>query len=161
MKTFLSQSKRKTLAFMLLSLMMIGVSYAQRTSLSSGNWSAAGTWVNVSTNRTGTVTSSTASTTVTGSGSALFLTELSVGSIITTQGGIAIGTVASIASNTSLTLTANASNTVSGQTYRTTGGPPSPNDAVTIDSNHNVTVNGVFACASLNIGNGGNKIHRG
>ncbi|KAF2339128.1 GEVED domain-containing protein [Flavobacterium tistrianum] len=119
-----------------------------RTSNATGNWSAAGTWVNASINRTGTITSSTTSNTVTGV-STLFLTQLSIGSVITTQGGAAIGTVASIASNTSLTLTANASSNNTTQTYRTTGGPPSPVDNVSIVSNHNVTVNGTFTCASL------------
>ncbi len=129
---------------------------AQRTTSSTGNWSATGTWTAANTNRTGTVTSATNSTTVTGSGTS-FTTELSVGSMIGTQGATAIGTVASITSNTSLTLTGNASNAVSAQSYRTTGGVPSPNDAVTITSTHNVTVNGTFTCASLNIGDGGNS----
>ncbi|WP_286971247.1 T9SS sorting signal type C domain-containing protein [Flavobacterium sp. UBA4854] len=121
-----------------------------RTSNAPGSWSAAGTWVNANINRTGTIASSTASNTVTGT-STLFLTQLSVGSVITTQGGTAIGTVASIASNTSLTLLANASSTNTGQTYRTTGGPPSPVDNVYIVSNHNVAVDGIFTCASLSM----------
>lgn len=119
-----------------------------RISNTSGNWSAAGTWINTPINRTGTISSSTGSNTVTGT-STLFLTQLSIGSVITTQGGTAIGTVASITSNTSLTLTANASSNNTTQTYRTTGGPPSPVDNVSIVSNHNVTVNGTFTCASL------------
>jgi hypothetical protein len=55
---------------------------------------------------TGTITASTSSTTVTGSGTA-FTTELAVGASIYTSADVLIGSVASIASNTSLTLTAN------------------------------------------------------
>ncbi|MTD72523.1 S-layer family protein, partial [Flavobacterium sp. LC2016-13] len=121
------------------------------TSNNTGNWSDAPTWSAVNINRTGTVTSSNASTTVTGNGT-LFLTELTVGSVITRQNGTAIGTVASIASNTSLTLTANATNNVGNQTYRTISGPPSPVDSVIIGNNHTVTVNGTYSCAAINIG---------
>ena len=55
---------------------------------------------------TGTITASTSSTTVTGSGTA-FTTELAVGSALYDSQDVLIGSVASIASNTSLTLTAN------------------------------------------------------
>ena len=55
---------------------------------------------------TGTITASTSSTTVTGSGTA-FTTELAVGSALYNSQDVLIGSVASIASNTSLTLTAN------------------------------------------------------
>ena len=57
---------------------------------------------------TGTITSTTSSTTVTGVSTA-FDTELSVGSILQDGTGTTIGTVASIASATSLTLVSNAS----------------------------------------------------
>jgi hypothetical protein len=56
---------------------------------------------------TGTITASTSSTTVTGSGTA-FTTELAVGASIYNSADVLIGSVASIANNTSLTLTANA-----------------------------------------------------
>jgi len=56
---------------------------------------------------TGTITASTSSTTVTGSGTA-FTTQLAAGSSIYNSADVLIGSVASIASNTSLTLTANA-----------------------------------------------------
>lgn len=135
-------------------IICVNTTFAQRTSSNTGNWSAAGTWTPAIINRSGTVTSLTTSTTVTGTGT-LFLTELSIGSVITTQGGIAIGTVAAIASNTSLTLAANAINNVT-QIYRTTSGPPSPNDTVTIAANHTVTLNGAFSCASLSIGTNNN-----
>ncbi|MCA6498978.1 MAG: T9SS type A sorting domain-containing protein, partial [Chitinophagaceae bacterium] len=67
--------------------------------------------------RTGTITASTASTTVTGTGTS-FTTEISVGMVITNSGGTTIGTVAAISSNTSLTLVANASVGVSNGPYR-------------------------------------------
>ncbi|WP_264565882.1 T9SS sorting signal type C domain-containing protein [Flavobacterium sp. N3904] len=143
-------ARLKTFVFSLVLLFFINVAFAQRTSTAPGNWSAASTWANANITRTGTVTSLSSSTTVNGTGT-LFLTELSVGSVIRTLGNTAIGTVASIASNTSLTLTANASNSVTAQTYRTTSGPPSPVDNVTIVSNHIVAVNGIYTCASLAI----------
>jgi len=55
---------------------------------------------------TGTITASTSSTTVTGSGTA-FTTQLAVGASLYNSADVLIGSVASIASNTSLTLTAN------------------------------------------------------
>ncbi|MBF4508826.1 hypothetical protein IRZ83_19320, partial [Flavobacterium sp. JLP] len=128
------------------------------TSNNNGNWSDPLTWVvgnNI--NRTGTVTSSTTSNVVSGTGT-LFLTELTVGSVITRQSGTTIGTVASITSNTSLTLTANASNALTAVTYRTVSGPPSPVDNVIIQTNHAVTVNGTFTCASLSIGTSNNNM---
>jgi hypothetical protein len=55
---------------------------------------------------TGTITSSTSSTTVTGVGTA-FTTQLAVGSNLYNSSDVLIGKVASIASNTSLTLSSN------------------------------------------------------
>jgi hypothetical protein len=66
---------------------------------------------------TGTITASTATTTVTGVGTA-FNTELVVGRVILTTANVVLGTVASIASSTSLTLTTNSSTNVTGVTYR-------------------------------------------
>ncbi|MCD9577544.1 hypothetical protein, partial [Flavobacterium soyae] len=120
------------------------------TSANSGNWNTSATWAAGNINRSGTVSSTTTSTTVTGTGT-LFLTELTIGSVITRQNGTAIGIVSSITSNTSLTLTANASNNVANQTYRTISGPPSPVDSAVIISSHNVIVNGIYTCASLAI----------
>jgi len=67
-------------------------------------------------NGIGTITSSTGSATVTGTGSS-FLQQMAPNAIIYDTGYDIIGTVSSIASNTSLTLTANASKTVSGSAY--------------------------------------------
>ena len=68
---------------------------------------------------TGTITTTTSSTSVTGSGTS-FTTQLAVGSVIY-SGTTYVGTVASIASNTSLTLTTNATTAITGGTVTTTG----------------------------------------
>ena len=67
-------------------------------------------------NGIGTITSSTGSATVTGTGSS-FLQQFGPSSIIYDIGYDIIGTVSDVASDTSLTLTANASKTVTGSAY--------------------------------------------
>lgn len=67
--------------------------------------------------RTGTVTATTASTTVTGVGT-LFTTELLPGSVLKDASGNVIGVVAAIATPTSLTLTAVGRIAVAAGTYR-------------------------------------------
>ncbi len=62
---------------------------------------------------TGTASTSSGSTTVTGTGT-LFTTEVQVGNAIAKPNGEPLGTVASIGSNTSLTLTSNALSTYNG-----------------------------------------------
>jgi len=119
----------------------------------NGNFSAAATWTNVNINRTGTVSKLANSATVTGSGTA-FQTELTVGSVITTQGGTAIGTVLSIQSQTSLTLTTSPVTAITNQTYRTTDGPPAPEDAMTVNNNIAVTVDRSATVASVSIAAG-------
>ena len=119
---------------------------ANVASAATGNWSASA-WPN--TGRTGTITTSTGSVTVTGTGT-LFLTELSVGNIIKNTSNVVIGTIAAINSNTSLTLTGNAASNNTGIAYRSQG--VGPVDVVTINSGHDVTVDGIFSCASLTIG---------
>lgn len=66
---------------------------------------------------TGTVTCSTSSKTLTGSGTS-FTTQLNVGYWIGNTTGNTVGIVSSIANNTSLTLTANAAVAISGATAR-------------------------------------------
>ena len=66
---------------------------------------------------TGTITASTGSNTVVGSGT-LFLTEFVVGRQILNNSNTLIGTVASIANNTNLTLTANAAAGVVSTAYK-------------------------------------------
>lgn len=119
---------------------------ANVTSAATGNWSATA-WPN--TGRTGTITTSTGSLTVTGTGT-LFLTELSVGNIIKNTSNVVIGTIAAINSNTSLTLTSNAASNNTSIAYRSQG--VGPVDVITINSGHDVTVDGIFTCASLTIG---------
>jgi hypothetical protein len=67
---------------------------------------------------TGTISSSTASTAVTGTGTS-FTTELAANDVIYNLSGLKIGTVSSITNDTNLTLTANAEITHSGN-YRST-----------------------------------------
>jgi hypothetical protein len=62
---------------------------------------------------TGTITASTSSNAVTGSGTSFF-SQLNVGAWIGNATGVTVGIVKSIANNTSLTLTANANVAVSG-----------------------------------------------
>ncbi len=131
------------------SIMLCQFNYVQAANVASaanGNWSATA-WPN--TGRTGSITASTSSVTVTGSGT-LFLTELSVGNIIKTTGNVVIGTIAAINSNTSLTLTGNAANNYNNIAYRSQG--VGPIDVVTINSGHDIVIDGVFTCASLTIG---------
>lgn len=133
----------------LCSIMICQCYYVQAANVASaanGNWSATA-WPN--TGRTGSITASTSSVTVTGSGT-LFLTELSVGNIIKTTGNVVIGTIAAINSNTSLTLTGNAANNYTNIAYRSQG--VGPIDIVTINSGHDVVIDGIFTCASLTIG---------
>ena len=69
---------------------------------------------------TGTITASTSSTSVSGSGTA-FTTELAVGSIILNAAGATVGTVLSIASDTSVNLAANGAVAVSGAAAKRKG----------------------------------------
>jgi hypothetical protein len=158
MKKLVHNSKFATTTIILFCLFFVANAFGQSgtvTSGASGNWNSDATWVNININRTGTITCATGSTTVTGT-STLFLTQLTVGSVITSQGGTTVGTVASITNNTSLTLTVNASNNLTNSTYRTTAGPPSPVDTVIVDDLDDVTVNLNSVCAALTINTGGN-----
>jgi len=114
------------------------------TSRQTGNWFTDSTW---SAARTGTITSNVASMTVTGSGT-FFLTELSVGNVITNTSNTVIGTVDSIASDTSLTLTANAALTGANYPYRARRVPASDDDVV-INPGHTVTLDGNATCKSF------------
>ena len=66
---------------------------------------------------TGTVTCTTSSNVITGSGTS-FTTQLNIGAWIGNTAGNTVGIVQSIANNTSLTLTANAAVAISGATAR-------------------------------------------
>ena len=94
----------------------------------AASWSAISTWIQ---NRTGTITASTASTTVTGTGTA-FDTELLPGDVLVLQTapGTVIGTIASIQNATQLTLTANAGANAVIQAYGRQAVPTSSDDVV-------------------------------
>ena len=94
-----------------------------------GNWSAATSWA-AQAGLNGTITSSTGSATVTGTGTS-FSTATRVGALIETTGGTVIGTVQSITNNTSLVLTANATQNSGGISWQTQFAPAS-GDTVTI-----------------------------
>jgi len=116
-----------------------------------GNWSSPLTWNPVL--MTGTISSSTLSTNVTGTGTS-FLTELAVGSILKTSGGAVIGTVASITSNTSLTLVAKAASNNTTILYKANV-IPKATDSVTISDGSIVKVDVNAVMKSITINNGG------
>ena len=117
------------------------------TSTVTGNWSAATTWSAVS--RVGTISTSIGSISVTGVGTS-FLTELAVGSVLKTTGGVTIGTVASITSNTALTLVANATASSTGINY-TAQVVPKASDDVVISSGKTVTTTADAFANSINV----------
>lgn len=131
-------------------------SYGQITlnTRQSGNWNSVNTWV--SSNLSGTITTSTSTnrTTVTGNGTN-FLNQLQVGSVLYRTGGTAIiGTVATINSNTSITLTANALNTGTNLNYVTRKIPTVLDKAVLLNNDFDVAIpSGYNAfCETLEIG---------
>ena len=133
--------------FMMMNLLFICNVLGQATSTSrvTGNWNSNATW---STTRTGTISTSGNSTTVTGSGT-LFQTELSVGDVITTTVDVLFGTnstVTAIASNTSLTI--NSATTIGSQSFKARR-VPSSIDNVIIAAGHTITVTADAACASI------------
>ena len=141
----------RALPLIMIVVITSGAMAATIPSASTGNWSATA-WPN--TTRTGTITTSNVSATVTGAGGSLFLTEISVGNIIKTAGNVVIGTVLSVTSNTTLTLIANAASTNAGIAYNVQG--IGSGDAATISGGNNITVDVSNAiCASLLNNNGG------
>ena len=94
----------------------------------AANWSNISTWIQ---NRTGSVTASTASAIVTGTGTA-FDAELAPGDVLVLQTapGTVVGTVASIQNATQLTLTANAGANATNQSYGRQAVPTSADDVV-------------------------------
>lgn len=77
----------------------------------------------VQTTKTGTITTSTASSTVTGTNT-LFLTEVSVGSLLYDTTGAYVGQVSTIANNTSLTLSSNSILNLTNAVYQSQHRPP-------------------------------------
>ncbi|WP_310560238.1 PA14 domain-containing protein [Flavobacterium sp.] len=104
----------------------------------AGNWSAPSTWSSIT--RTGTISSSTSSTTITGVGTQ-FTSQFVAGSMIYRNDGTTlIGVVASISNNTTLQLVANAAVAVSSQTY-TAKIVPTAADDVVIPAGNTVVLN--------------------
>jgi hypothetical protein len=107
----------------------------------------------VTVNGTGSLTSSTSSTSITGT-STQFLTQVKAGNILKRQSdGSTIGTVASVNSNTSITLSANASITIStAASYNIMSAPTLAFDnsgefgviSTNIDTADNLLANGVI-----------------
>jgi len=112
-------------------------------SFKSGAWSNSGTWQSGA--LTGTATSTTASTGITGVGTK-FNTELQVGDTLYLN-KFMVGRVSSIASDLSLTLAANAA---SAQTTKPVarGRVPTSSDALQINLGHTVTVDQTSAVAN-------------
>ncbi len=120
-------------------------------SRTSAAWNLASTWIGSA--KTGTITTSTSLTIVTGSGTR-FTTELQAGdAVYLGDGTTLVGTVSSIQSDTSLTLQANAASTNAGVAY-TGSRVPTSLDAVTIDVGNAVTIPAGYAAfaQSLSIG---------
>ncbi len=118
-----------------------------------GNWSAATTWTAVS--RTGSITTTTISKSVVGSGT-LFTTELAVGSVLKTTSGVTIGTVATITNNTNLTLVANAASANAASAYTAQVVPLSTDDAVIATTGVSVvTLTAAATAANVLINTGG------
>lgn len=86
---------------------------------------------------TGTITTSTSSTSVTGVGTT-FSSQLAEGLVLLNASNVYVGTIQSISSNTSLTLTSNANVDLSGLgfEYRSAGQPGDVSGTVCVDSNY-------------------------
>jgi redox-regulated HSP33 family molecular chaperone len=118
------------------------------TSRASAAWNVSTTWTGST--KTGTITTSTLSTTVTGSGTR-FTTELQAGdAVYLGDGTTLVGTIASITSDTTLTLQANAASTNSGVAY-TGGRVPTSLDDVTIAAGNAVTVPAAYAASAQSL----------
>ena len=131
--------------------------FGVETPLATGNWNAVDTWTAVT--RSGTITSATNSTTVTGTGT-FFQTELVVGDrLLRSDGTTSIGVVQSIQSDTSLTLTANASTANTNAAY-TNRSIPTTDDDVSITTAITITIPSGYAAVanSLTFGSSANTL---
>ena len=146
----------KNLTAVVLLVLVLGLSAtaigASIISRATGNWNSVDTWTAIT--RTGTITTITSSSAVTGSGT-LFTTEIAVGDrIMRSDGTTSIGIVSSIIDNTHLTLTTNASNTNTNVVYRARKIPGAADDVTMADAT-SVTVTANASCLSLTIAGGG------
>ncbi len=144
----------RTGLWLVLALLAQEAEAAAYVSRATGNWGSSSTW-SVLTTMNGTITTSSASATITGSGSS-FSGQLSNGTKLYTASGALIGTVQSIANNTSLSLTGNAASSNSGISYATAtnaGNTPgsSSSDIVEIAAGNTVTLDNNYTIATLTI----------
>ncbi|MCX6245727.1 MAG: hypothetical protein NTU98_13615 [Bacteroidetes bacterium] len=119
------------------------VKAASITSNASGLWSSTA-WP--STLRTGTISVTTVSKVITGSGTA-FLSEISPGNIIYTTGGTSIGIVTSVTDDTHLYLMFRPSSALTAISFKSQG--VGAVDDVTIASGASITIDGQYTVASL------------
>ena len=150
----LVNNKTVALLTLLLALALAPSAWAAAfTSVQTGNLNAYTTWgASPSyTTKTGTITTLTSATSVTGVGTK-FTTELNVGGVIYDTSGNSIGTIATITSDLVATLTANASVAVTGGAYKTA--TPGPSDTVTIASSHTVTLTAATTLGGVTINTG-------
>ncbi|HEV3252105.1 MAG TPA: T9SS type A sorting domain-containing protein [Puia sp.] len=138
-------SRIRTLLLIVVFLITSDAMAATISSVGTGNWSATA-WPNTA--RTGTITTSNVSATVTGAGGSLILSEISVGNIIKTAGNVVIGTVLSVTNNTTLILTVNALSTNAGIAYHVQG--IGSGDIAQISGGNTITVDiASAACVSF------------
>src|SRR5438445_4994392 len=110
------------------------------TAQATGNWNgnAVAIWGATATSRAGTITATTSSSTVTGSGTS-FNTVLSVGDSVYNSGSTYLGAVGSIATATSLTLLANSAAVATASAWSSARPPTSSDDAI-IPSGRTITI---------------------
>lgn len=155
----------KSIFFVFITLISVQGFSATISAWKTGNWSDRSVWIHP---ETGTVSASTGSITVTGSGTN-FITDLSVGDhivIISSNSYVSVGTVASIESGTSLTLTANAAYGAAGVAfYSNTNAPGNSDDVIIGKSNHTepitVTVDVNASVNSLTLDKGNSSTRTG
>jgi hypothetical protein len=135
-------------------LLLCGLSNALAStyvSIATGSWSTTSTWALL---QTGTITTSTASTTVTGVGTGFSSASLS-GKVLYNSNGTALGTVSSVASTTSLTLTANATSTNAGIAfYIPATSTVSSADTVTINSPNTISASSSATATNVTVNSG-------
>jgi hypothetical protein len=136
------------------------VTLSATATTNGGSWCAATTWL--ASAKTGSITTLTTSTAVTGTATS-FLSQLDVGNAIyKSDGTTLIGTVASITDNTHLTLTANAASANTAIAY-TASHIPTSGDAVTVTLANSKTLTIGTGCAaqaaSVSLGNTANNFN--
>ncbi len=114
----------------------------------TGDWNVATTWT--ATPRTGGVTTSTASTLVTGTGTS-FTTEIVAGdALYRSDGTTLIGTVLAVTNNTQLTLTTPAANNNTNAAYSASR-VPGPADTVSIAGGANINIPAAYGAVVTSV----------